>query len=78
MKTFFTAVALSAVLSGCGEHDHGNHKNHSGSDQKNTGMMLVENLPDKMAAARGVITGFTDELVMVEHGDIQGTTEYTK
>jgi len=74
MKYIFTAITLSALLSGCGEHNHGDHKNHSNGDQKNTGMKLVENLPEKMAAARGKITGFTDELVMIDHGDIQGTS----
>jgi len=72
MKFVFTVVALGALLTGCGDHNHGEHTDHHSSDQKQEGIKLVENLPDGMAAAQGVVTGFTDELVMIKHGDIQG------
>ena len=72
MRIVFTVVALSALLTGCGDHNHGGHADHKSADKNQADMKLVENLPDDMAAAQGVVTGFADDLVMIKHGDIQG------
>ena len=74
MKKNLVMFVLGVLLAGCGDHNHGGHDKHGDSGQKNAGPKLVENLPDKMAAAQGVVTGFTGDMVMIEHGDIQGTS----
>jgi len=74
MRTTLAVFAFGAVLGGCGDHNHGGHEKHGDSEQKNTGPKLIENLPDKMAAAQGEVTGFAGEMIMIEHGDIQGTS----
>lgn len=72
MRLVFTVVALSALLAGCGDHNHGGDADHKNADQNQADIKLVESLPENMAAAQGVVTGFADELVMIKHGDIQG------
>ncbi len=78
MRHLLTAVALSALVAGCGEHNHGDHSGHHGDepsgDEKSSDAKLVDNLPDKMAAAAGRVTGFTNDMMMIDHGAIQGTT----
>ncbi len=36
--------------------------------------MLVENLPEKMAAATGVVKGVGEKQLIIDHGPIQGST----
>ncbi|OED39691.1 hypothetical protein AB833_13795 [Chromatiales bacterium (ex Bugula neritina AB1)] len=74
MRLIFSAFALSTLLIGCGDHNHGDHGDHQSGDQKSSDVKLVDNLPENMAAAKGKVTGFTDDMVMIDHGAIQGTT----
>ena len=36
--------------------------------------LLVENLPEKMAAATGVVKGIGEKQLIIDHGPIQGST----
>ena len=36
--------------------------------------LLVENLPEKMAAGTGVIKGISEKQLIIDHGPIQGAT----
>lgn len=74
MKSTLVVLALSALLASCGDHNHGSHADHGGEDKGSSSVTLVKALPENMGAATGKVTGFTDELVMIEHSEIQGTS----
>jgi len=73
MKSTLVVLALAALLVGCGDHDHGSHSDLGGGDNSDSSVTLVNDLPEDMGAALGKVTGFTDDLVMLDHGAIQGT-----
>ena len=74
MKSTLVVLGLSVLLVACGDQKHGGHADHGGGDESDSSVVLIKDLPENMGAARGKVTGFTNELVMIDHGKIQGTS----
>ena len=71
MKILSVLLTISVLLTGCGE---GSHTGHGGGDKSDSNVTLVKELPENMGAALGKVTGFTNDLLMLDHGKIQGTS----